>query len=58
MAEVPELTAGEFAALGIYDPDAPLAAQRLELLDYLVGLGATAEDLLAHRDQLPGPASW
>jgi class 3 adenylate cyclase len=57
IAEVPELTTAEFEALGIYDPDAPHAAQRLELLEYLVGLGATAEDLLAHRDQLPGLAS-
>lgn len=36
-----------FVSAGLYDPDAPGAAERLELLEYLVGLGATIEDLEA-----------
>ncbi|HEU5302565.1 MAG TPA: adenylate cyclase regulatory domain-containing protein [Acidimicrobiia bacterium] len=36
-----------FTAAGLYDPDAPGADERLRLLDYLVGLGATLEDLQA-----------
>jgi class 3 adenylate cyclase len=54
---VPELTAADFESLGVYDPGAPHAAQQLELLEYLVGLGATAEDLAEYRDGLPGLAS-
>ena len=55
--EMPKQSAAAFQALGVYDPGAPHAAQRLELLDYLVGLGATAEDLVAFRDELQGLAS-
>src|SRR5205085_3687184 len=55
--DVPELTAADFEALGVYDPGTPHAPQKLQLLVYLVGLGATAEDLLAHREGLPGLAS-
>jgi adenylate cyclase len=51
------VTAAEFQALGLYDPDGPHAAQRLELLEFLTGLGATADDLLAYRDELAGLAS-
>jgi adenylate cyclase len=51
------LSAAELEALGVYDPAAPDARARLELLEYLVSLGATAEDLLEYRDQLPGLAS-
>jgi adenylate cyclase len=51
-----ELNATDFESLGVYDPDAPLAAERLALLEYLVGLGATADDLVQYRDQLPGLA--
>ena len=40
---MPELNAEDFEALGIYNPDAPRAAQRVELLRYLVSLGATAD---------------
>jgi class 3 adenylate cyclase len=54
---VADLTAADFEALGVYDPDGPDAAQRLELLEYLVSLGATDEDLVRYRDQLPGLAS-
>ena len=54
---MPEMNAAEFQALGVYDPSASRAAQRLELLEYLVNLGATADDLVAFRDKLPGLAS-
>jgi adenylate cyclase len=54
---VPQLNAEGFEALGVYDPGAPHAAQRLELLEYLVGLGATADDLVARRDELSGLAA-
>jgi adenylate cyclase len=47
----------DFEALGLHDPARPYAAERVELLEYLVSLGATAEDLLAYRDQLPGLAA-
>jgi hypothetical protein len=40
-----ELTTADFEALGVYDPQHPHAAEQLELLEYLVGLGATAADL-------------
>jgi adenylate cyclase len=54
---VSDLTAAEFEALGVYHPSAPHAAQQLELLEFLVSLGATPEDLVAHRGELPGLAS-
>ena len=57
MVKVPELTAADFEALGLYAPGAPHAAQRLELLEYLVSLGATADDLVTYRDELPGLAT-
>ena len=44
-----EPDASELQALRVYDPDSPDAAARLELLEYLIGLGATAEDLVAYR---------
>jgi class 3 adenylate cyclase len=48
----------ELEALGLYDPNADDASQRLALLEYLVGLGATVEDLVATRpDELPALAS-
>jgi adenylate cyclase len=50
-------TALDFAALGVYDPGQPHAAERLELLEYLVELGATADDLTTYLDDLPGLAS-
>jgi hypothetical protein len=40
---VPELKAEDFEALGIYNRGAARAAQRVALLRYLVGLGATAD---------------
>jgi class 3 adenylate cyclase len=54
---MPELTAAEFEALGVYDPGSPDAAQLLELLEFLVSLGAHAEDLVAYRDELSGLAT-
>lgn len=51
------MTAAEYQALGLYDPEGPHAVQRLELLEFLTGLGATADDLVAYRDELPGLAS-
>ena len=46
----------ELAALGVYDPQGPNAALRLELLDYLVSLGASAEELVTFKDMLPALA--
>ena len=51
------LTAAAFEALGLYDPAEAHAARKLELLEYLVGLGATNDDLVQHRDDLPGLAT-
>ena len=49
------MDASDLERLGVYDPDAPDAADRLVLLEYLVSLGATEEDLLeAHRTQTAG----
>lgn len=48
----------ELAAAGLYQPDAEDAASRLALLEYLIGLGATLEELVAAKpDELPGLAS-
>jgi hypothetical protein len=52
-----DLTAVDLAALGVYEPAADDAPDRLELLQFLVSLGATSEDLVAYRDELPGLAS-
>jgi len=46
----------ELAALGLYDPDAEHAGLQLELLQYLAGLGATGEELVAWRHGLAGLA--
>jgi class 3 adenylate cyclase len=43
----------ELAAVGLHDPDAPHAAERLVLLEYLLGLGATVDELVERRDELP-----
>jgi adenylate cyclase len=50
-------TAADFEAIGVYDPLGPHAAQQLALLQYLVELGASLEDLAAYRDELAGLAS-
>jgi class 3 adenylate cyclase len=50
--------AAELEAAGLYDPSAPNAADRLALLEYLVGLGATIDDLAeADPDGFPLVAS-
>jgi class 3 adenylate cyclase len=41
------------AELGVYDPAAEDAAQRLELLEFLVSLGAADDELVEYRDALP-----
>ncbi len=46
----------ELESLGLYEPDGPFAAERLELLRYLIGLGASIDDLVASRETLPGLA--
>jgi class 3 adenylate cyclase len=38
---------GEYEAAGLYDPYAPDAADRAELIEYLVGLGCTVEEMAA-----------
>lgn len=50
--------AAELEAAGLYDPSAPDAADRLALLEYLLGLGATVDDLTeAGPGELPLVAS-
>lgn len=50
--------AAELEAAGLYDPEASDAAERLAFLEYLVGMGASLDDLLAHpQDELPIVAS-
>jgi hypothetical protein len=48
---------GELESLGLYDPTDEHAALRLELLRYLIDLGASADDLTVYRDTLPGLAA-
>jgi len=43
----------ELIAQGLYDPTAPDADARHELIAYLVSIGATLDDLIAYRDELP-----
>jgi len=48
----------ELEAAGVYEPDSDDAPSRLALLEYLIGLGATLEELAAAEpDELPGLAS-
>jgi adenylate cyclase len=53
------MNADDVASLGLYDADAPDAADRLALLQYLADLGATSDDLIVHHEQgqLPGLAT-
>lgn len=53
MCTGPLVEPDELRALGVYDPGEPDAALRLELLDYLVALGATAEELVSFKETLP-----
>ena len=46
----------ELIALGVFDPGADDAEQRRQLLDYVTGLGATAEELVTFKDTLPALA--
>jgi adenylate cyclase len=46
-------TRDELIAHGLHDPDAPAAKEHLELIDYLISIGATLDDLIAYRDELP-----
>lgn len=50
------ITDAQLIELGLYYPDGPSAEQRLELLRYLIDLGATVEDLVTYREELPGLA--
>jgi class 3 adenylate cyclase len=50
-------TPEELQAAGLYDPDDQLAAERLELIAYLVDLGASVEELVEAGDELPAVAS-
>jgi class 3 adenylate cyclase len=50
-------TPEELQAAGLYDPDDPLAADRLELIAYLLECGATLDDLVAANPDLAGVAS-
>jgi class 3 adenylate cyclase len=48
----------DFEAMGLYDPDAPDAAGRLALFEYLVAQGATLDDFaLVRPNELPAVAS-
>jgi len=46
----------ELEAAGLYFPEGPYAAERLELLHYLMDQGASIGDLVAYREELPGLA--
>ena len=46
----------DLTALGVYDPDEVNAELRLELLRYLMELGATEEELVTFADSLPALA--
>lgn len=50
-------TAADFEAIEVYDPNGPHAAQELELLQHLVDLGASLDDLAEYRGELAGLAS-
>ncbi len=45
MTVEPRTATSDLVAAGVYDPNAPDAPERLALLEYLVGLGATVDDL-------------
>ncbi len=46
----------ELSALGVYDPSDPDADLRLQLLDLLIALGASGEELITFKDALPALA--
>ena len=43
----------ELHALGVYDPAAPDAPERLQLLYFLIDLGASADELVQYKENLP-----
>jgi class 3 adenylate cyclase len=47
----------ELEARGLYDPGAPGARERLELLEFLLGLGATVDEMIAAGEELAAVAS-
>jgi len=51
------MDAGELESLGLYDPADEHAGLRLELLRYLIDLGASADELVTYREMLPGLAA-
>ena len=51
------VTNAELEQVGLYFPGGPFAEERLGLLHYLVGHGATVADLVAFREELPGLAA-
>ena len=52
-----EADPAELEARGLYDPGSEHAAAQLELLTFLLGLGASVDELVEHRDGLAGLAS-
>jgi class 3 adenylate cyclase len=50
-------TPEELQAAGLYHPDDAFAAERLELIAYLLDLGASVEELVEAGDELPAVAS-
>jgi adenylate cyclase len=53
VATTEQPTLDELAAAGLYDADDPGAAERLELLEYLLSLGATVEEMVDAKSDLP-----
>lgn len=49
--------ASELEARGVYDPSAPNARERLELLEFLLGIGATVEEIAEAGDEVAMVAS-
>jgi Adenylate cyclase regulatory domain len=47
----------ELAMRGLYDPNASDARDRLALLEFLLGLGASVEEMVAAGDAIPAVAS-
>ena len=47
------MTASEFEAAGLYDPNAPNAAEQLELLEWLAARGVTIEQMRAALGRSP-----
>lgn len=52
-----KITPEDLRLAGLYDPATEDSGERLALLEFLVDLGASLEDLLAWRDELPVLAS-